>query len=291
MKTPFPFAATLITTLLFLGLPAWAQEDDEDDLLSWIQGEETDLQFQEPEPQSETDLPSLGPERAPDRPAPGLADPGLAAPGLADPDLAVPDLAVPGLAAPGLGLFQDTDLPAPVLDPDPSPESIDPASPGEGEVNPSAPGMTGSTGGTIPIMLVEAAYLAHRKGDFKTAIDGYTSIIRRRGLTRRERSVSYLLRGEARRDAGQLDEAILDFTRALRQWPGYPSAHYFRGRIYEKQNKLNEAYADLAMAVQLDPARESYQTSLSLLKLRLREAGLLSDGPPPRPVEPRLPEE
>jgi tetratricopeptide (TPR) repeat protein len=263
----------LIAALLFLALgagpTAWAQEDDDDDdLLSWIQGEAPDLPIQEPPPPG-GGLRSLGPEprREPDPPAQGLADPGLRS------------------------LFQDADLPALVLDPDPSPENIDPSAAGEGEVNPSAPGMTGSTGGTIPIMLVEAAYLAHRKGDFKTAIDGYTSIIRRRGLTRRERSVSYLLRGEARRGAGQLDEAILDFTRALRQWPGYPSAHYFRGRIYEKQNKLNEAYADLAMAVQLDPARESYQTSLSLLKLRLREAGLLSDGPPPRPVEPRLPEE
>jgi tetratricopeptide (TPR) repeat protein len=150
--------------------------------------------------------------------------------------------------------------------------------------------MTGSSPGTIPIILVEAAYLAHRKGNFQEAIDGYTGIIRRRGLTRRERAVTYLLRGEARRDAGQFDDAILDFTRSLRQWPGYPPAHFFRGRIYERRNQLNEAYADLAMAVQLDPMRESYKISLDHLKLRLREARLLNDGPPPLPVEPPLPE-
>jgi tetratricopeptide (TPR) repeat protein len=187
------------------------------------------------------------------------------------------------------------DAPALVLDPDPTVEKIGPdpleAGPGAGEADLSAPGMTGSSSGTIPIMLVEAAYLAHRKGEFKEAIEGYTRIIRRRGLTKRERAVSYLLRGEAKRDDGQLDEAVLDFTRALRQWPGYPSAHYFRGRIYEGRNQLNDAYADLAMAAYLDPTREAYQTSLSVLKLRLREAGLLSDGPPPRPIEPRLPEE
>jgi hypothetical protein len=45
------------------------------------------------------------------------------------------------------------------------------------------------------------------------------------------------------------------------------------------------------MAAQLDPLRESYQTTLSLLKLRLKEAGLLTDGPPPKPNEPKLPEE
>jgi tetratricopeptide (TPR) repeat protein len=182
-----------------------------------------------------------------------------------------------------------------VLDPDPSLENIGPdpleAAPGTGEADLSAPGMTGSSGGTIPIMLVESAYLAHRRGAFKEAIEGYTRIIRRRGLTRRERAISYLLRGEAKRDDGQLDEAILDFTRALRQWPGYPSAHFFRGRIYEKRNQLNDAYADLAMAVYLDPTREAYQTSLSHLKLRLKEAGFLLDGPPPKPTEPRLPED
>jgi tetratricopeptide (TPR) repeat protein len=215
--------------------------------------------------------------------------------------LLLPALALLGLAlGPASSWAQEAaaipDAPALVLDnpipgmTQPDPNETGPTGP-TGEVDLSAPGMTGSSGGTIPIMLVESAYLAHRRGDFQAAIDGYTRIIRRRGLTRRERAVSYLLRGEAQRDSGRLEAAVLDFTRALRQWPGYPAAHHFRGRIYEKLDKLNDAYADLAMAVQLDPARESYQTSLTLLKLRLKEAGLLVDGPPPLPVEPRLPEE
>jgi tetratricopeptide (TPR) repeat protein len=219
-----------------------------------------------------------------------LIDPG--------PEIPVPSGATAPATAPApapAAVPAETDAPALVLDPDPDPENTSPdpyaAAPGQGEADLSAPGMTGSSGGTIPIMLVESAYLAHRRGDFKAAIDGYTSIIRRRGLTKRERAISYLLRGEAKRDDGQPDEAILDFTRALRQWPGYPAAHYFRGRIYEKRNQLSDAYADLAMAAQLDPLRESYQTTLSLLKVRLKEAGLLNDGPPPRPNEPRLPEE
>jgi tetratricopeptide (TPR) repeat protein len=210
--------------------------------------------------------------------------------------LLLPALAVGLALGPASSWAQEAaDTQAPVLDSNTIQEMMKPDSydtaPTEGEVDLSAPGMTGSSGGTIPIMLVESAYLAHRRGDFQTAIDGYTRIIRRRGLTRRERAVSYLLRGEAQRDSGRLEAAILDFTRALRQWPGYPAAHHFRGRVYEKLNKLNDAYADLAMAVQLDPARESYQTSLTLLKLRLKEAGLLVDGPPPVPIEPRLPEE
>ena len=151
----------------------------------------------------------------------------------------------------------------------------------------------GETPGSAPIALVEEAYLAHRKGDYKKAVEGYSKIIQRRGLTRRERAISYLLRGEAKRDAGQLDEAILDFTRALRQWNGYPQAHFFRGRVYEQQGKLGEAYADMARAVQLDPNREAYATYLTVLKKRMDEAGLNIHlkAEAPEPVEPKLPAE
>jgi tetratricopeptide (TPR) repeat protein len=157
----------------------------------------------------------------------------------------------------------------------------------------SAPGMVGTTPGSTPIALVEEAYLAHHKGDYPAAIEGYTKIIQRRGLTRKERAVSYLLRGEAKMDSGNLNEARLDFTRALRQWPGYPAAHYFRGRAYEKEGQLTEAYTDIARAVQLDPLKEAYGTNLSVLKRRLQEAGLPIPEPdrdPEAPPEPALPE-
>jgi len=150
----------------------------------------------------------------------------------------------------------------------------------------------GETPGTTPIALVEEAYLAHRKGNFDQAIKSYTRIIQRRGLTRRERAISYLLRGEAKRDAGKLDEAILDFTRALRQWNSYPQAHFFRGRVYEQQGKITEAYADIAKAAELDPLRQAYATSLALMKKRLGEAGVaVNHTAPPKPVEPELPPE
>ena len=148
------------------------------------------------------------------------------------------------------------------------------------------------TPGTTPIALVEEAYVAHRKGNYDAAIKGYTKIIQRRGLTRRERAISYLLRGEAKRDAKQLNEALLDFTRALRQWPGYPQAHYFRGRVYEQQGKFVEAYADIAKAGQLDPLREAYETSLTVLKKRMQEAGVpIQSAAGLEPVSPSLPPE
>lgn len=146
------------------------------------------------------------------------------------------------------------------------------------------------TPGATPIALVEEAYVAHRKGDYDAAVKGYTKIIQRRGLTRRERAISYLLRGEARRDAGQLEEALLDFTRSLKQWPGYPQAHYFRGRVYEQLGKYVEAYADIAKALELDPEREAYETSLTLLKIRMQEAGTpIPAGAALEPSSPELP--
>jgi tetratricopeptide (TPR) repeat protein len=121
---------------------------------------------------------------------------------------------------------------------------------------------------------VEKGYLAHRRGDYDQAITIYTSIIRRRGLSVKERAVSYLLRGEAKRDKGDLEEAVYDFTRALNQWPDYPQAIFFRGQTLAKLDKLNEAFADLTRAVELDPDRESYQTNLALLRKRMVAEGL-----------------
>jgi tetratricopeptide (TPR) repeat protein len=126
---------------------------------------------------------------------------------------------------------------------------------------------------------VEKGYLAHRRGDYQDAITIYTSIIKLRGLSVKERAVSYLLRGEAKRDNGDLKEAVFDFTRALTQWPNYPQAIFFRGQVLVQLNRLPEALADLNRAVELDPDRESYQTNLALLKKRMTNEGINIDGP------------
>ncbi|MDR0354202.1 MAG: tetratricopeptide repeat protein [Deltaproteobacteria bacterium] len=124
---------------------------------------------------------------------------------------------------------------------------------------------------------VEEGYLAHRRGDYDKAVDIYTRIIQRRGLSVKERAVSYLLRGEAKRDKGEVEEAIYDFTRALNQWPNYPQAIFFRGQCLAQLERFNEALADLTRASELDPDRESYHTNLVLLKRRMATAGLIPD--------------
>jgi tetratricopeptide (TPR) repeat protein len=121
---------------------------------------------------------------------------------------------------------------------------------------------------------VEKGYLAHRRGDYEQAIEVYTSIIQRRGLIPKQRAVSYLLRGEAKRDKGDLEEAVYDFTRALNQWQNYPQAVFFRGQALAQLNRLPEALMDFTRAAELDPDRESYHTNLALLKKRMQAEGL-----------------
>jgi tetratricopeptide (TPR) repeat protein len=122
--------------------------------------------------------------------------------------------------------------------------------------------------------IVERGYLAQRRGEFDSAIEIYTNIIQRRGLTAKQRAVTYLLRGEAKREKGSLEEAIYDFTRALNQWQNYPQAIFFRGQALVQLNRLPEALIDLTRAVELDPDRESYHTSLSILKKKMQAEGL-----------------
>jgi tetratricopeptide (TPR) repeat protein len=124
------------------------------------------------------------------------------------------------------------------------------------------------------IEVVENGYLAHRRGDYDEAIDYFTQIIKRRGLSPKQRAVTYLLRGESKREKGELVEAIYDFTRALNQWSNYPQAIFFRGQVLVQLNRLEEALVDLTRAVELDPDRESYQTNLSLLRKKMKDLGL-----------------
>ncbi|MDR1084772.1 MAG: tetratricopeptide repeat protein [Deltaproteobacteria bacterium] len=124
---------------------------------------------------------------------------------------------------------------------------------------------------------VEKGYLAYRRADYDEAIEIFTSIIRRRGLSIKERAVSYLLRGEAKREKGELEEAVFDFTRAINQWPNYPQAIFFRGQALIRLNRFSEALADLSRAAELDPNRQAYQTTLELLKIQMEKAGIRND--------------
>jgi len=64
---------------------------------------------------------------------------------------------------------------------------------------------------------------------------------------------AYLGRGLVLTNVNQLDEAIVDYTQALKLDPQYAVAYYNRGIVYAGQGKLDEAIADYTQAIEIDP--------------------------------------
>jgi tetratricopeptide (TPR) repeat protein len=68
-------------------------------------------------------------------------------------------------------------------------------------------------------------------------------------------NVSYLEKfGEFDASQGNYEEAIKDYTKAIRYAPRDPVPHVSRGYIYQKMGKHDEAIADYSRAIELDPA-------------------------------------
>ncbi|MDD3844919.1 MAG: tetratricopeptide repeat protein [Syntrophorhabdaceae bacterium] len=67
-------------------------------------------------------------------------------------------------------------------------------------------------------------------------------------------NVSYLEKfGEFDAAQGNYEEALKDFTRAIRYAPRDPVPYAARGYIYQKMGRHDEAIADYAKAIELDP--------------------------------------
>ncbi len=68
-----------------------------------------------------------------------------------------------------------------------------------------------------------------------------------------DQPLAYLGRGLIYDTMGNTDEAIADYTQAIKLNPQYSTAYYNRAVAYETQNKLDEAIADYTQAIALDP--------------------------------------
>jgi tetratricopeptide (TPR) repeat protein len=64
---------------------------------------------------------------------------------------------------------------------------------------------------------------------------------------------SYYDRGFARQDKGDLDGAIIDYTRAIHADPKFTLAYFSRGVAKQNKRDLDGALADYNMAIELDP--------------------------------------
>lgn len=92
------------------------------------------------------------------------------------------------------------------------------------------------------------------KGNLDQAIADYTEAIR----LKPDFFVAYLTRGAARRKKGEVDLAIADFTKAIQMKPDLYDAYTLRGICYGKQGQYQEAIADYTKALEKKPHYLTY---------------------------------
>jgi len=100
---------------------------------------------------------------------------------------------------------------------------------------------------------IDAAISAARARDFGEAIRLYTSALATQNLKPFNQSVAYDGRGSAYYQEGRLDQAIADYTAALKLQPDCSRCLNDRGLAYDRKWQLDDAVADFTDAIRLDP--------------------------------------
>jgi tetratricopeptide (TPR) repeat protein len=87
-----------------------------------------------------------------------------------------------------------------------------------------------------------------RRGQFDRALDRFTEMIRLRS----QDGNGYLGRGMANESLGNLDQAVEDYTAAIRLHT-FGNAHALRARVRQRQERYDDALADLSEHLRLHP--------------------------------------
>lgn len=90
-------------------------------------------------------------------------------------------------------------------------------------------------------------------GNDEQIIRGCTGLIESSRLDRKNKAVAYVTRGNAFVKQGDLDSAIDDFTKAVRQNPRSIAAYYNRGNAHFARENFDQAIADFSVAISLQP--------------------------------------
>jgi tetratricopeptide (TPR) repeat protein len=145
----------------------------------------------------------------------------------------------------------------------------------EGGVSPKAPGVIGRLLNRFSLFLFFAGFIlflthpssagpnnedrlrtaweAERKGDLDDAIAGFSSVLLSEETTPDDRVSALNGRGIAHRLKGNYDDAIADYSRAIKLKDDFAAAFSNRGLAYAKSGRYREAIPDFNRAVALDP--------------------------------------
>ncbi|MDR0557102.1 MAG: tetratricopeptide repeat protein [Treponema sp.] len=111
-----------------------------------------------------------------------------------------------------------------------------------------------------PVSSNDASYEAANRGDARKnrgewdqAIAEYTAAIREDP----NNVAAYYNRGNAFYNKGDLDTAIADYTQAIRLDPNFAIMYYNRGNTYYNKKDYNRAIADYTQVIRLDPNNAS----------------------------------
>lgn len=109
-----------------------------------------------------------------------------------------------------------------------------------------------------PTYLEQAQFHSFR-GQYEEAIANYTEAIRLDPQNRR----AYYGRGNAYAELGDYEEAVADYSQAIRLDPNQPGAYYSRGVVLSYQGQYEEAVADYREALVLSPTYASAYNNLA----------------------------
>lgn len=102
------------------------------------------------------------------------------------------------------------------------------------------------------VALANEGYAAEFRGDHDEAIRKLSSALQQ-PLLAKQRCAIYLNRGTARNWKSQFQDAIGDFTAALRDNATPAAAYAGRGYAFQHSNQIDKALADFNNAIRLDP--------------------------------------
>ncbi|MBS0274729.1 MAG: tetratricopeptide repeat protein [Proteobacteria bacterium] len=111
--------------------------------------------------------------------------------------------------------------------------------------------------------------LANR-GAYQDAIGYLSQAIKESDLPEHLRAVAFIARGKALGAEGKPEDAIADFSAAIKLNPSNSEAYVQRCNTYLGKNKLAEAVADCSMVVQLEPLSWSERNARNQIYLQMR---------------------